>query len=127
MKVSKKTIIRDLELLIDFSCENSTQIHLFDLFHKMLIRMSYKAVDVDINYDRKRVYMNVLAEDESYDLVSVNVFAETMTVNLAYTDIRTFLKSCILEDGDVLKQYYPFLMSSFYKRSTKSLQVSETA
>lgn len=127
MKTTKETIIKDLMLLIDFSCEDSTQLHLFELFHKMLIRMSYKAVDVDIDYDRKRVYMNVLAEDESYDLVPVNVFAETMSVNLAYTDFRTFLKSCMLEDGEVLKQYYPFLMASFCKRSSKSLQVFETA
>lgn len=40
--------------------------------------------------------MNVLAEDESYDLVPLNFFAETMSVDLGYTDVRAFLKSCIL-------------------------------
>lgn len=37
-------------ILIDFSCERPAQLHLFKVFHKMLIRMFYKAVDVDINH-----------------------------------------------------------------------------
>lgn len=123
MKTTKNSIIKDLRLLIDFSCEDAS----FELFHKMLIRMSYKAVDVNIAYERKRIYMNVLTEDESYDSETVNVFAEKMRVNLGYNDLRTFLKSCIIEDNDRLKQYYPFLMSSFYKTNTKITQVFETA
>ena len=115
MKTTKNQIINDLRQLIDFSCEDSKQPNLLELFHKMLIRMSYKAVDVNIDYDRKRIYMNVLAEDESYDMVPVNAFAPTMRVNLDYTDLNTFLKSCILEDCENLKQYYPFLTSCFYK------------
>ena len=127
MKISKNPLINDIGLLIELSCEDSSQLNLFELFHKMLIRMSYKAVDVTIDYDRKRIYMNVLAEDESYDAVLVNTFAETMSVNLAYTDLNTFLKPCVLEEGDILKQYYPFLTSSFFKRTTRTLQVFETA
>jgi len=48
-------------------------------------------------------------------LVSVNSFAETMSVNLAYADLNTFLKSCVLEEGESLKHYHPFLASCFYK------------
>lgn len=123
MKTTKNSIIKDISLLIDFSCEDAS----FELFHKMLIRMSYKAVDVNIAYDRKRIYMNVLTEDESYDSEPVNAFAEKMKVNLGYTDLRTFLKARIVEDNDRLKEYYPFLMSSFSKTSTKTSQVFEKA
>jgi len=127
MKTTRNSMIKDLALLVDYSCEVSNQVKLFELFHVMLIRMSYKAVDVSIDYARKRIYMYVLAEDESYDSELNNAFAETMLVNLAYTDLGTFLKSCVLEDGGSLKLYYPFLMSCFYRKTIHKPLVFETA
>lgn len=101
--------------LIDFSCEDSDQLYRLELFHKMLIKMSYKAAYVAIDYNKKRVYMNVLIEDESYDLESINSFAKTMSVNLSYTNLNIFLKTCIPEDVEILREYYPYLTSCFYK------------
>jgi hypothetical protein len=130
MKITQNPMVKELRQLIDFSCEDSDQLNLFELFHKMLIRMSFEAVDVTIDTTRKRIEMKVLAEDESYDSELVNVFAETLSVNLGYADLNTFLKSCILEDGEKLKHYYPFLTScfyKFYKRTTRKSLVFETA
>lgn len=120
MKIANNPMIKDLIQLIDFSCEDSDQLNLLEVFHKMLIRMSYKAVDVNIDYNIKKVYMNILTEDESYDSVPVNAFAETMSVNLSYSDLNTFLNSCILEDSQSLKHYYPFLTACFYKTTVKN-------
>lgn len=127
MKETKESILMDLKLLIDISCLESEEPTLFELFHEMLVRMSYRATNVSIDYARKRVYMNVLAEDESYDAELVNEFAETMSVNIGYTDLNTFLKSCILEDLEGLNQYYPYLVSRFFRRNASTINTFETA
>lgn len=129
MKITKNNSKADLKLLIDVSCVNTKGVSLYEQFHRMLIRMSYKASNVVIDYARKRIYMNILAEDESYDSVLVNEFAETMAVNLSYSDLNTFLKSCILEDTDSLQLYYPFLVSRFFKEKpeVEAFEILETA
>jgi hypothetical protein len=119
-------MVSDLKLLIDISCESiKGQVH-FTEFHTMLIRMANKATDVNIDYTLKRISMNVLSEDESFDLVAIDQFAGSITVKLSYDNLNEFLKSCILESIEVLKHYYPFLVSSFNKRKT-SLLLLESA
>ncbi|TMM57966.1 hypothetical protein FEE95_00630 [Maribacter algarum] len=130
MKPTKNDVVKDLKLLIDISCVEGEDLTMFELFHKMLIRISYKAADISIDYDRKRVYMNVIAEDKYYDLETLNhPFAPMMSVNLVYKDLGTFLKTCIIEDLDSLNYYYPTLISRFFKRTTgeedlESLQIA---
>lgn len=131
MKTNQNDVVKDLELLIDISCVEGEDVTMFELFHKMLIRISYKAADISIDYNRNRVYMNVIAEDKYYDLETLNhPFAPTMSVNLVYEDLKTFLKSCILEDEDSLNHYYPILISRFFKRTpaveedAESLQIA---
>lgn len=116
MKTTKNNVVEDLKLLIDISCVDGEDITMFELFHKMLIRISYKAANISIDYHRKRVYMNVVSEDKYYDLETLNhPFASTMSVNLVYKDLNDFLKTCIVEDEDSLN-YYPTLISRFFKR-----------
>ncbi len=130
MKTTKNDVVKDLKLLIDISCVEGEDITMFELFHKVLIRISYKAADISIDYERKRVYMNVIAEDKYYDLETLNhPFAPMMSVNLVYEDLNTFLKSCIIEDVDSLNYYYPTLISHFFKRTAgeedlESLQIA---
>lgn len=114
-------MVSDLKLLIDISCENVEEQICYSEFHSTLIRMAYKATDVKINYHRKRIYMNVLSEDESFDLVSINYFAAAMSANLSYSSLDELLKSCFLVGDEVLKHYYPFLVADFNKRKTKVL------
>jgi len=126
MKTAKNDVVKDLKLLIDISCVESEDVTMFELFHKMLIRISYKAADISIDYDRKRVYMNVISEDKYYDLETLNhPFAPTMSVNLVYEDLNVFLKSCILEDVDSLNHYYPTLISRFFKRTAGEEDLEE--
>jgi len=118
MKTNKKNVLRDLKLLIDISCLKGENIRTFELFHKMLIRIYYKAADVTIDYDRKRIYMGVITEDIYYDLDKLNPqFEPTMSVNMTYKNLNTFLKKCILQDADSLNYYYPTLISRFFKRT----------
>ncbi|MFS4493763.1 hypothetical protein [Maribacter sp. 2308TA10-17] len=130
MKTKKNDVVKDLKLLIDISCVEGEDVTMFELFHKMLIRISYKAADISIDYKRKRVYMNVIAEDKYYDLETLNhPFAPTMSVNLVYKDLNTFLKTCVIEDVEGLNYYYPTLISRFFKRTTgeedlESLQIA---
>jgi len=121
MKTTKRDIVTDLKLLIDISCEDINNQNTFKEFHHILIRMAYKATDVKLDYERKRIYMNVLSEDESFDLVSINQFANSISVNLAYDKLDEFMKSCILVSTEVLKHYYPFLTSGFNNRKNKLL------
>lgn len=118
MKTNKNDVAKDLKLLIDISCVEGEDVTMFELFHQLLILISYKATDISIDYNRKRVYMNVIAEDKYYDLETLNHhFVPTMSVNLVYKELKTFLKSCILEDADSLNHYYPTLISRFFKRT----------
>lgn len=119
MKTTKNSMVTDLKLLIDISCIEEKGVDSFKQFHKMLIRMSYKATDVLIDYESKKVYMKVLTEDESYDSAKINAFAETISAHLNYKNLNVFLKSCILGDVDRLKFYYPFLIAHFDKRKKK--------
>jgi hypothetical protein len=124
MKSKNKDFVKDLNLLIEISCVEGEDVTTFELFHKMLIRITYKAAGITINYERKRVYMNVIAEDKYYDLETLNhPFASTMSVNLVYEDLNTFLKSCIVEDAESLKYYYPLLISRFFKRTTEKKDI----
>lgn len=119
MKATQNDVVKDLKLLIDISCVEGEDVSMFELFHKMLIRLSYKAVDISIDYDRQRVYMNVISDDKYYDLGTLNhPLAQTMSVNLVYKDLNAFLKSCIIEDINSLNYYYPILISRFFKRTT---------
>jgi len=121
----KETNIKtDLKLLIDISCAESKTQKLFNEFHSMLLRMCYRATNVSINYEAKRVGMQVLTEDEFYDGTKENEFAESMAAEIKYHDINTLLKCCINIDEEVLKYFYPFLKSSFFKRRSKQIEIS---
>ncbi len=115
MKEMESDIVKDLDLLVDISCQGFKRPEVFERFHRMLVRMAYKATDVAIDYEQKLVNMKVLAEDESYDAMMVNDFAETVFVSMKFDDLNTFLKSCLAKETDVLKLYYPFLLSEFQK------------
>ncbi len=114
MKIPKKLLIKHIEILIRLSCEDLNQLNRFELFHKMLIRMSYNAADVTIYYDLKRLSMNVLSEYESFDLENVDEFAEPVRVNLPYNELDVFLQSGLCEKVANISRYYPFLLDAFF-------------
>ncbi len=117
MKINKSEIVNDLKLLIDISCMGSANLHRFEKFHRVLVQSAYNATDICIDYDRKRIYMDVKGEDRSGDfLVRFDQFIPTtMSVNLSYEDLSSFLKSCIVEDRKSFKEYMPFLLPRFLK------------
>jgi len=114
MKNNLVDTINDLNMLIDISCFNKANITLFKEFHHCLIALAYKATDVEIQYGRKRIYMNVLLEEVKgdylvrYDDNTLRV----MSTNLYYSQLKQFLKRCI-KDEEYMVTYYNTLKSKF--------------
>lgn len=125
MKVNKSEIVSDLKLLIDISCMGSANRHRFEKFHVVLVQVAYNATDICIDYDRKRIYMDVKGEDSHGDfLVRFDqLVPTTMSVNLSYVDLSSFLKSCIVEDHKNFEEYLPFLLPRFLKGKPASQRI----
>lgn len=110
-------IRNDIKLLIELSCVSLENKELFESFHKMLIAISYEATDVCIDYRRKRIYMNVVAEDRKGDFLNRldNSVPTTICLNLTYDNLGSFLKDSIKDKNSFLRQYYPLLKEQFFK------------
>ncbi|TXN37377.1 hypothetical protein FVB32_03565 [Flagellimonas hymeniacidonis] len=80
--------------------------------HRSILRKHYNAADVEIDYNRHRIKMDVVLDDAQYDPKTINMVVSTLPVNLFYKDLSVFLKSCLLKDvkslafyASLLKQY----------------------
>lgn len=122
MKILKKDIRNDLKLLIELSCISSEKTELFEQFHKMLIAISYSATDVQVDYIRKRIYMNVVSEDVKGDfLIRIdNLVPTRISLNLSYEDLGKFLKASIKYKSAIPDQFYPLLKDQFFKGKSLS-------
>lgn len=86
--------------------------------------MAYNATEVSIDYDRKRVYMNVIANEDYHDFYEIKATLPTISVNLMYANLNDFLRSCILEDKDSL-EIYPSIMANFLNKKPVSKKEKE--
>lgn len=122
MKILKKDIRNDLKLLIELSCISLEKTELFEQFHKMLIAISYSATDVQVDYIRKRIYMNVVSEDVKGDfLIRIdNLVPTRISLNLRYEDFGKFLKASIKDKSAIPEQFYPLLKDQFFKGKSLS-------
>ncbi len=131
MKILKNDIRNDLRILIELSCVSSAKKELFEQFHKMLIAISYEATDVYIDYRRKRIYMNVVAEDVKGDFLKrLDNFVPTrVCVNLTYENLSEFLKEGVKDKNVIPRQYYSLLKTQFIngKSLSEKLQPLERA
>lgn len=108
--------INDLNMLIDISCLDTTNVKLFEQFHNLLISLAYKATDVEIDYSRKRIHMNVLLEDIKGDYLIRydDLMLRGMSSNLFYSRLKDFLKLSI-KDEEYIVNYYKILKFKFLK------------
>lgn len=107
MKINIEEIIDDLNILIDISCLEKANVKLFKEFHNSLISLAYKATDVEIEYGRKRIYMNVLLEEVKGDYL-IRYDDSTlrgMSTNLYYSQLKHFLKLCVKDEAYVVENY----------------------
>lgn len=121
MKILKKDNRSDLKLLIELSCVTVEKVVLFEQFHKTLIAISYAATDVHINYERKRIYMNVVAEDAKGDFLTRvdNLMQTRISLNLTYDDLGDFLTELVSDKNAIPNEFFPLVKDKFF--SGKSL------
>ncbi|MEM9077334.1 MAG: hypothetical protein AAGC43_09850 [Bacteroidota bacterium] len=105
-------ILMEMENLITKSSTNHNITSRCRDFHKSILRKYYNAADVEIDYNRHRIKMDVVLNDKEYDPKTINMVVSTMPVNLFYEQLTTFLKSCLSKDvkslafyARLLKQY----------------------
>ena len=115
MKESKLSakIILELEKLIENS-EFSTKEANSSLeeFHIALLKKYYNAAAVKIDYHRHRVQLDIVVNDNEYDVSNVNIGLTTLPANLYYNSLIPFLKTCIETDAKSIA-FYASLLQQF--------------
>lgn len=98
-------ILMEMENLITRSSKKENITSRFQDLHKSILRKHYNAADVEIDYHRHRVKMDVVLNDEDYNHSTINTVVQTIPVNLFYKDLAVFLRSCLLKDVKSLAFY----------------------
>ncbi|MEP5615259.1 MAG: hypothetical protein ABJP76_04055 [Flavobacteriaceae bacterium] len=86
-------ILMEMENLITKSNKRENITSRFQDLHRSILRKHYNAADVEIDYHRHRVKMDVVLNDYDYDPKIINTVVHTVPVNLFYQDLSIFLRS----------------------------------
>ncbi|WP_425235501.1 hypothetical protein [Ulvibacterium sp.] len=108
----KRMILTEVENLISRSCANQKTTDKFEKLHIALLKKYYNAADVSIDYHRKRVKMDIIMDDTSYDPKKVNLSLPTLHANLLFKNLKDFLSSCVDKDSKSLG-FYAGLLRTF--------------
>ena len=95
-------ILLETERLILNSC--STKKKSREL-HKAILKKYYNAVDINIDYSKHRVTMDVIVNDEDYKHTQVNTAIATIPMILSFKSICNLLRSCLEQDVKSLAFY----------------------
>jgi len=107
----KGQILNEIENLIIESCPKQKNTINYEKLHVAILQNHYNATDVSIDYHRRRVEMELVMDDQSYDPKTVNLNIPTMHANLWFRNLCDFLKSCIDYDNRSLAFYASILRS----------------
>lgn len=91
-------------------------------FYTAIIKKYYNATDVQIDYHRRRVKMNVILDESLYQARTANVNLPMVPVNLFFLSFGSFLKSCLQKDNQSIA-FYATLLSNLKKRPLQELLV----
>lgn len=116
MILTEEKLIEELSRIIEISCSGNMQFQEFTNFHKAIIKIAYNANDISVDYDRKRVHMNVIVDTYKDE-------APKLPMNLSYRNLGEFLKACIFLDTDTIMQYTFLLMGT---ASKNKVQIAES-
>jgi hypothetical protein len=108
----------EIESLISRSCIPQKTPKSFQDLHVAIVKKCYNAADVSIDYHRKRVVMDIVMDDTSYDPEKPNVRLPLLRANLLFRNLSDFLKSCVQKDRNSL---------AFYARLMRSYETSGSA
>jgi len=112
----KKRIQGEMNKVISASCSQELTTENFNDLHVALVKRYYNAADVNIDYHRKRVVMDIVVDDSLYDPKTVNLNLPTFKANIIFRNLKDFLKSCVEKD-DKSTAFYARLLSSFNSKN----------
>lgn len=107
----KKRILGEMNKVISNSCSQQLTTQEFNNLHIALVKRYYNATDVTIDYHRKRVVMDIVIDDTTYDPKTINVNLATFKANILFKNLKDFLKSCLEKDDRSLGFYARLLAS----------------
>ena len=115
-------ILNEIEMLIAQSCTPKKINKRFKKLHQLILKKHYNASDVDIDYHRKRVKMDLVMDDDQYQPNTVNTDLATIPANFFFNDLCDFLRSCITDDNNSLA-FYVGLLKTFTKKDVSLMTV----
>lgn len=108
-----QTIAIKLSELVSHSCTKPEVTETDRYLHRELLKSHFKASDVFIDYDRKRVILDIQVEEASpYNPKIINLFTPVVHTNLPYTELHHFLHECI-EVNNSNADFYSTLVQEF--------------
>ncbi len=112
-KVRERVLV-ELEKLISQSCKNPTGSKKYQQLHIALLKKSYNATNVSIDYHRHRIKLEVIQDESVFDPKKVNTYLPTIYTNLLFKNLCDFLSSCLEKDNKSVG-FYAHLLSAFGK------------
>ena len=97
-------ILMEMEELITRSTKDKITSRFKEL-HKSILRKHYNAADVAIDYNRHRIKMDIVLNDNDYNPATINTTISTVPSNMFYENLEKFLKSCLTKDAKSLAFY----------------------
>jgi len=113
----KEEISMEIEDVISQSCTDQKMTAKARNLHIAILKKYYNATDVNIDYHRKRVALDIVMDDTAYDPNKVNLYIPTLHANLLFKNLCDFLKSCIDKDNKSLA-FYSNLLRTFKKKES---------
>ncbi|RAJ11598.1 hypothetical protein [Arenibacter echinorum] len=112
----KTRVLTEIENLISISCSKSKMSQKFQNLHVAILKKYYNAADVSIDYHRKRVIMDIVMDDSSYDPKKVNSSLPILRANLLFKNLKEFLSSSLDKDN-VSIAFYARLIRAYENRN----------
>ena len=88
----KQRIEGEMNKVISASCEEQQTTENFKDLHIAILKRYYKAIDVKIDYHRKRVVMDIIIDESKYDAKKLNTYLQTFNANIIF---RNFISKKI--------------------------------
>lgn len=95
-------ILLETERLILNSCSKNKKSR---ELHKAIIKKYYNASDICIDYNRNRITMDVVVDDQDYRHSKINTAIATVPMSLSFQSICNLLRSCLEQDVKSLAFY----------------------
>ena len=107
----RSRVLMEIENLIGRSCPKQKVPLKFENLHVAIIKNHYNAAEVVIDYQRRRVELDIVVDDTAYDPKKVNLSLPILHANLWFRNLYDFLKTCIDKDAKSVAFYAGLLQS----------------